>query len=94
FKEKGADLSSYNILFTLDSTESVKSSVLKGYGVSFLPYISIKKELYSKQLKTINVVDLDMNYEIYIIYKKNNNMNKTVREFIHYLKEIGEKSFC
>lgn len=93
-KEKGMDLSDYNVLFTLDSNESVKSSVLKGYGVSFLPYISIKKELYTKQLKTINVVDLDVNYEIYIIYKKNNNMNKRVREFIHYLKEIGEKSFC
>lgn len=94
FREKGLDYNNYNILFTLDSTESVKSSVLKGYGVSFLPYISIKKELYTKQLKVINVPDIDLTYDIYIVYKRSHDMNKRVKEFIHYLKEVGEKSFC
>ncbi|MGE5677876.1 MAG: LysR family transcriptional regulator, partial [Pseudomonadota bacterium] len=32
-KEKGLDLDSLNVLFSLDSTESVKSSVLKGHGL-------------------------------------------------------------
>lgn len=94
FKEQGVDINNYNILFSLDSTESVKSSVLKGHGLSVLPYISIKKELYSKQLKIIDVVDMDLNYDIYIVYKRDPDMNKRVKEFIHFLKEIGEKSFC
>ncbi|MDF2593542.1 MAG: hypothetical protein K0S75_3008, partial [Clostridia bacterium] len=78
----------------LDSTESVKSSVIKGHGVSFLPYIAIKKELYTKQLKIINVCDMDLKYDIYITYKRNADMNKNVKDFIHLLKEVGEKSFC
>lgn len=94
FKEHGADISSYNILFSLDSTESVKSSVLKGHGLSILPYISIKQELYSKQLKIINVVDIDLNYDIYIAYKRSQDMSKRIKDFIYFLKEIGEKSFC
>lgn len=94
FIEHGADIRSYNILFTLDSTESIKSSVIKRHGVSFLPYISIKKELYTKQLKIIDVVDIDLKYDIYIAYKRNTDMSKNLKEFIHLLKEIGEKSFC
>ena len=93
-KEKGFDIESLNILFNLDSTESIKSSVLKGHGLSLLPYISIKKELYNKQLKEIKVTDFEMQYEIYIIYKKDKGMNKGTREFIQFLKKIGEKSFC
>lgn len=94
FIAHGTDIKTYNILFTLDSTESVKSSVIRGHGVSFLPYISIKKELYTKQLKVIDVVDIDLKYDIYITYKRNADMNKNVKEFIHLLKDIGEKSFC
>ncbi len=94
FIDLGYNPNDYNILFSLDSTESIKSSVAKGYGLSFLPYISVKKELYTKQLKEINVLDFDMVYEIYIIYKRNKNMDKSVREFIQYIKKMGEKSFC
>ena len=93
-KEKGIDLDSLDILFNLDSTESIKSSVLKGHGLSLLPYISIKKELYNKQLKEIKVIDFEMQYEIYIIYKRDKGMNRGTRDFIQFLKKIGEKSFC
>ena len=93
-KEKGIDPESLNVLFNLDSTESVKSSVLKGHGLSLLPYISIKKELYNKQLKEVKVTDFELLYDIYIIYKRDKGMNKSTREFIQFIKKIGEKSFC
>ncbi len=94
FKESGYNMDDYKVLFNLDSTESVKSSVAKGYGLSFVPYIAVKKELYIKQLKEIKVQDFEMCYEIYIIYKKDKNMNKSTKEFIQFLKRIGETSFC
>ena len=43
-KDIGYDFKDFNILFNLDSTESIKSSLGKGYGLSFLPYISVKSE--------------------------------------------------
>lgn len=93
-RENGLDLGKLNVLFNLDSTESVKSSVLKGHGLSFLPYISVKKELYTKQLREITVPGLEINYEVYIIYRRDRDMSRYLRDFIQFLKKIGEKSFC
>ena len=83
-----------NILFSLGSTESVKTTILKGYGMAFVPYISVKKELYMKQLKQIKVNDFTVKYNIYCIYKKNTCLNKNICEIIKYFKKIGNKSFC
>ncbi|KPU45312.1 HTH-type transcriptional activator CmpR [Oxobacter pfennigii] len=94
FLELGHDLNNFNILFELDSIESIKSVVVKGYGISFLPYLSIKKELYTKQLKEIQVSDFNMSFDIYMLYKKDKYMKKSIKDFIQYIKKIGEESFC
>lgn len=83
-----------NILFQLDSIEAVKSSLNKKYGVAFLPYISIKEELYHKQYKIINIENFEIEMEVFMISKKNNIRSKVVDEFISAFKVIGEKSFC
>lgn len=93
-KRLGYKLSDFNISLSLDSTESVKATVVKGYGLSFVPYIAVKKELYTKQLKEIYVQDFEMHCDIYLIYKKEKDMSKSIKSFIQYLKKIGEKSFC
>lgn len=94
FNSMGNKFDNSNILFNLDSVETVKSSVIEGYGISFLPYLSIKKELYTKQLIEVKVDNFEMNYDIYLIYKHDKFMNPAVLEFIQYLKKTGEKSFC
>jgi len=83
-----------NIRFILDTIESVKSTVIKGFGVSFLPYLSIKKELYTKQLKVINIINCEMYYDIFLIYKKEDHQNKDLRNFIDLFEKIGPKAFC
>ena len=94
FKSCGIKTEDINIIFDLDSIESVKSTVIKGYGVSFLPYIAIKKELYTKQLKEIEIPDFDLSYDIYILYKKEQDSRSNTRELLQYIKKAGEKSFC
>lgn len=94
FKQAGYSIDDFNIILNLDSIESIKSTVLKGYGISVLPYISVKKELYGKQLKEVMVNNLDMTYEIYLIYKQDKEMRRCVKNCINYFKKIGEKSFC
>jgi LysR family transcriptional regulator, transcriptional activator of the cysJI operon len=93
-KDIGYHLKDFNILFNLDSTESIKSSLNKGYGLSFLPYISIKSELYTGSLKEIKVSDFEMDYPIYMLYKDNKYNNAPLKSFVQYIKKIGEKSFC
>ena len=56
----GIDISKVNIPYTLDSTESIKLSAVNGYGLAFLPYMAIKKELYLKQLRIVECDCLHM----------------------------------
>lgn len=94
FYEKGRTLEDYNILFSLDSAESVKSSVLRGHGLAFLPYLSVKKELYVKQLRQINIQDFDMHYKVYIIYSKREETEPSMYELSKYFAKIVTETFC
>ncbi|CBH21554.1 putative Transcriptional regulator [Acetoanaerobium sticklandii] len=90
----GFDIKKQNVLFSLDSIESIKTLLIKSLGISILPYSSIKKELYLKQLKEIKVFDESLEYDVNIIYKKDKEMDTSVKEFIDFFKKVGEKSFC
>lgn len=94
FHNANLTLDQYNILFNLDSIESVKSTVIKGYGLSFLPYISVKKELYTKQLKEVRILDSEMSYDISLVYHQDKDMNICIKKCIQHFKKVGEKSFC
>lgn len=82
------------ILFVLDSIEAVKSSINREHGLAFLPYISVKEELYNKQFKIVSIDEFDLDMSVYMICKKNTSQPKVVDEFIQMFKQIGEKSFC
>lgn len=90
----GLKIEDLNILYNSDSVESVKSSVLNGFGIGFLPYTSIKKELYYKQLKEIVIRDYSIEYNMYLIYKRNIREDETLYNFVEYLKKIAKRSLC
>ncbi len=83
-----------NIIFNSDSLTAVKSSVLNGYGMAFVPYESVKHELYEKSIKLIEVKDLSLDYDIYMLSKKPKDLSQSARLSREYLIEIGRKSFC
>jgi DNA-binding transcriptional LysR family regulator len=93
-KTIGHSFKELNVMFNLDSIESVKSLVLNGNSMSFLPYISIKKELYTKHLKETEIIGLDMTYDVYLINKKGACDDNNIKEFIKYFKKVGKNSFC
>lgn len=92
-KKMGKDPKALNIMFKSDSVESVKASVLNEFGIGFLPYISIKKELYKKQLKIIEITDMTIEYQMYLIYEENIK-NQALSDFTRYFKDIARKSLC
>lgn len=83
-----------NTLFDLHSLEAVKASVLKGYGISFISYLAIKQEIYKKQMKIINFTDYSLDYDVYVITKKDSQNRELINEFLQYFKKIGQNSFC
>ncbi|WP_432407790.1 LysR family transcriptional regulator [Wukongibacter sp. M2B1] len=90
----GYNFEGLNTLFDLHSIEAVKASVLKGYGISFLSYLTIKQEIYKKQIKVIDFKDFSLDCDVYLITKKDSHSNELANEFIQYFKKIGQKSFC
>lgn len=91
----GINISNLNIKYHMDTIESVKLSVLNGYGLSFLPYSSIKKELYLKQIKLIEIENLIISNEFYLILNKQFlAKNNTLNEVIDYLQKVLSDTLC
>lgn len=83
-----------NVIFKADTLTAVKSSVLNGFGMAFVPYESIKHELYEKSIKLVEVEDVILDYDIFMVTKKPKELSNSVKESRDYLIEIGRKSFC
>jgi len=83
---------SLNCKLRVEGIESAKMLILKNYGIAFLPYMSVKEELYKKQLKIISVPEFDMNINITMMHKK--NYSSHVGDFLAWFKTHGAKSFC
>lgn len=88
----GLNLDKLDIIFELESTEAMKSLVLKGYGTAFFPYNSAKKQLSAGELKIIEIEDLKLNYTIYLVSK--HEKEGTVRDFIDGFKKLGNNICC
>ncbi|WBW98868.1 LysR family transcriptional regulator [Oceanirhabdus sp. W0125-5] len=87
-------LKDLNVIFNSDFVSSVKSSVLNGYGMAFVPYESIKHELYEKSIKLVDIKDVNLDYDIYLVGKKSEKLSEASKASMDYLIEIGTKSFC
>ncbi|QUI25172.1 LysR family transcriptional regulator [Vallitalea pronyensis] len=83
-----------NIIFNATTDGAVKLAVSNGYGLAFVPYESIKHELYEKTVKVIDIEDVSLDYDLYLISKKLGQLSKARKESIEYFIEIGPKSFC
>lgn len=93
-KRLDKNINDLNIIFEIDNIGAIKSSINNGFGAAFLPYVSVKRDLYEKRMKIIEVEDLDLTYELYLISKKLDLVNKAAKDTIEYFKQIGQKSFC
>ena len=51
----GVDLTRLQVQYSFDSTESIRQSVINGFGLAFLPYAAIKKDLYSGHLHMVEL---------------------------------------
>lgn len=93
FLKYGIDINKLKIEIESPSIESIKSLVAAGHGLSILPYISIKKELYTKTLTIIEVDNIEFNYTYSLIYNK--KIRKKIKsDFIDFIKNSGKKFFC
>jgi len=82
------------IPFEVDSIGAAKSSIQNGLGLSFLPYRSIKKELADNSIKIIEVENLELSYDIYLVSKKDAIRRQSLLPIIEYFVNSGSSEFC
>lgn len=91
-KKMGYSQSSMNCNLRVEGIEGAKKLITRKFGIAFLPYISIKEELYKKQFKVIKVPNLKMDIDIFMLYKQ--NCSNHVKDFVGWFSENGSSSFC
>ncbi len=82
-----------NIIYELNSMEAIKSSVISGKGISFIPELSIKRELKDGVLKLIEIEDLEIVSEYYIAFRKDHELSPYEKDFIKFIKS-SRRGFC
>ena len=87
----GINFKNLEVLANLESIEAVKTLVGNGYGIGFVPYSSISDELKNKMIQVSIVEDINLNYNIYLIHKRQEYLTKELKEFIKTIKELYKK---
>ncbi|MGG7179222.1 LysR substrate-binding domain-containing protein [Clostridium paraputrificum] len=92
-KENLLTLSNLNILLSLNSLESIKSSVASGRGYSFLPESVVSHELRTGTLQKINIEELDIPFNYYVAFRKNYLFTDYENKFLDFLTS-KKRCFC
>lgn len=91
-QQAGIRLENLTVVMELNSVDSIKAAVEAGHGVSVLPRMAVKKELYNKTLCALRIDKLLFMQPIHIVYKR--KARPTVAsEFIKLMKSTT-KGFC
>ena len=91
----GIEVKKLRILYELESIESIKMSALNGYGLAFLPYMAIKKELYNKQLRLIDCEGLQLENNYYLIKRREETEPDSVlNKSFNQLEKVLEDTIC
>lgn len=93
-EKKGLSLRNLNVFTEMGNLESVKSAVEAGHGVSILPKMTVRKELYTKTLKALPVQGLNLELNCKIIYHKKQILTDIAKTFIKLVIDSEDRAFC
>lgn len=93
-EKAGIIMDDLNVIFELDTISAAKSSIDNSLGMCFLPYMSIKQELYKEQFKLIEIKDFNLNYDIYLAMSKGCNIQNSINDIYDYFIKNGTKGIC
>ncbi len=88
-EKKKMDLSAFNIIGELGSSEAVKEAVLSGLGVSIISIHAVRREIERGSLVEIPVRHGRIERDFYLIYKKQRGLMNHHRLFLDFSKSYG-----
>ena len=79
------NISSMNILSSVESNETIKKMVELDMGVTFMSEIAIENEIKLKLIKPLLVKGLDIRRQFYFVYSKNRYLSPLAEKFKEFL---------
>jgi LysR family transcriptional regulator, transcriptional activator of the cysJI operon len=93
FKKKGITIEDLNVIYSLNSSEAIKSSISAGKGFAFLPKLIVKNELKKGSLKQIEVDGIKIEFDYNIAFRKNYVFNQYEQMFVDFIIS-NRRGFC
>lgn len=92
-KKLNIDINDLNIRYSLNSQEAIKSSIISGRGFSFLPEISVRREIRDFSIKKINIPELTVDFNYYVAFRKDYTLSAHEQLFVDFLCS-KKRCFC
>lgn len=92
-KEHNIKASDLNIIYELNSMEAIKTSVISGKGISFIPELTIKRELRDGVLREIQIENMRIQSDYFIAYREDHQCTSFELLFIEFIKS-SKRGFC
>lgn len=89
----GIDKNQLNIVMELSSADSIKAAVEAGHGISIMPKLALKKELYNKTLVALKIENITFFQKIHIAYKHEKAQSNVAKAFIKFMHSPN-RGFC
>jgi len=84
-QQRGHDISAFNVVAEMGSTEAVRQAVKSRVGVSILSALCVADDVQSGKLKTLLVEDLNLKRHFYLTTHKQRTISPLGRMFSEYL---------
>jgi DNA-binding transcriptional LysR family regulator len=85
-EREGRSLADFQIALELGSNEAVKEAVQRGVGVAMLSGYAVQKEIKARQLLALNVRDLQVERDMYIVHDRRRVLPPPARTFLIFLE--------
>ncbi len=76
-----------NISMEMPTLESIKRLVEQGMGVALVPRLTAQSEIARKQLVALTVLEMRLERDIHLIYRKGASLSHAARAFLRVAKE-------
>lgn len=86
----GINTGQLRVVASIESTETIKKSVIKGVGIGMISKLAAEKEVDEGELLQFDFPNGDSERQLYIVYNKNFQLTHSTQRFLKIVKEIYE----
>lgn len=92
-KSFGYSFKHFNIVMEITNFDAIKIAVMKNKGVSLIPYPVVQKEVAEGSLKMVEVIGLNLEWEMRIACRANESLTGLKETFLNFISIPNTRSF-